>query len=217
MKKTREPRKQFFPDLNLLETELGNGWMVVEHFDLQDDRRVVDELKIYPAPLPPVAGVQMARHPGERPKDAPVPVGGITARLLRLVKVGKYAEPVIADYRRWCARHFGKDALRRLDEHIGRPSPRRRRKRPRNHRATDAFYAELARDYALLWKRVHAPTAELAVMRDVPLEQMRSHIHLARKNGFLTKTMRGKAGGELTPKASAELSRKDGAVKGESR
>ena len=175
--------------------------------ELQDGRRVVAELRICAAPPPPVAGTTRAgRHKGERPTNAPVPAGGITARLLRTVKLGASAEPVIADYRRWIKRNFGADALQRLDAHTGRPARRRRKKRPRTRRAVDGFYAELARDYVELSKRgVRAPTATLAKLRGERIEKIRSHIHLARKNGLLTETKPGKAGGVLTPLALAVL------------
>ena len=72
-----------------------------------------------------------------------------------------------------------------------------------------ALYAELARDYVELWEtNERKPTAALAARRGVEPELMRSHIHLARKNGFLTETGRGKAGGALTPKAQRALAKK---------
>lgn len=206
MTKEAERRKEWDPATNTLETELGNGWMVIETFQMQGGRRVVSQLTICPAPPPALAGTaRKGRRKGET-APTPVPPGGITARLLREVKVGKYAE-VIADYRNWVRQQFGVSALRRLDKHAGRPS-RTRRKQPMNRRASDRFYAELARDYTLLWQqRVRSPTAELARLRGVPVVKVRSHIHLARVNGFLTDTSRGKAGGELTKKAINELSR----------
>jgi hypothetical protein len=61
---------------------------------------------------------------------------------------------------------------------------------------------ELARDYVTLLRGgTRAPTTELAKIRAVPVETMRSHIHLVRANGFLTETSRGRAAGELTAEA----------------
>lgn len=195
----------FRPSLEgVLETELGNGWMVVESFEIHDGRRVVAELRICPAP--PQTGAHPVRMYGDRSEDDAVPAGGLRARLLRMVKVGKYAEPVISDYRHWIKKQFGPDALARLDAHTGRPSRRRRSKKPRTRRATDVFYAKLAKDYETLWQRgVKAPTAMLATMRSIPPEKMRSHVHLARTNGFLTETSRGRAGGILTGKGHDTL------------
>jgi hypothetical protein len=196
----RTARKQWFPEHNVLETELGNGWMVVERFEIHDGRRVVAELRIFPAPRRRRAvEVRDARLPGERPPDAPVPSGGITARLLRHVKVGQHAEPVSQDYRTWVKKHFGRAALQRLDGHVG--PVRRARRRRTKRRTQDRFYAELARDYASLWEKgTRTPTATLARLRGVPLEAMRSHVHLARTNGWLTDTSRGRAGGAMTQK-----------------
>jgi len=203
----RRLRQEWDPKEGVLETELGNGWMAATWLELQDGRRVVAQLTICPAPRSAKAGTtRQGRHPGERPADAPVPAGGITARLLRTVKLGASAEPVIADYRRWIKKSFGADALQRLDAHTGRPARRRRKKRPRTRRAVDGFYAELAHQYVqLLEHGERAPTTTLARIRGERIEKVRSHIHLARKNGFLTETKPGKAGGVLTPLALAVL------------
>jgi hypothetical protein len=209
---TKTPRREWDPQRNILETPLGNGWMVQEWFEVQDGRRIVAMLTICPAP--PSGRVRAGRRLGERPPDAPVPAGGITARLLRLVHVGgSTAEPVIADYRRWIKQQFGADALARLDARRGRPA-RHRKKAVRNRRARDRFYAELARDYVALHDSGHrSPTATLAAMRDVTIEKMRSHIHLARANGLLSDTVRGKRGGTLTRKALDALAREEAPVK----
>ena len=50
-----------------------------------------------------------------------------------------------------------------------------------------------------------APTTTLARIRNERIEKVRSHIHLARKNGLLTETKPGKAGGALTSLALAVL------------
>jgi hypothetical protein len=198
----QQARQAWDPARNILETDLGNGWMTIETFVPQGGRRVVASLTVCPAP--PSGPVRPKRVIGEPPVDAVVPPSGITARLLRRVRVGQSAAFVVADYRRWVRAQFGTDALKRLDAHAGRPVQRRKSRRVR--RASDAFYAQLSADYvALLEQSVKAPTAELATLRGVPIEQMRSHIHLCRRGGFLTDTVRGKSGGSLTPKAHRVL------------
>jgi hypothetical protein len=174
-------------DASAQETDLSDGWTVREEFAVQDGRRIVTSLTIRPT----VAGT--------------VPAGGVTARLLRVVKVGQFA----AGLRQMLAKFYGVDAADRIFDGIGWASRPRRRKRPARLRADDRFYAELARDY-VTWCQVgeRKPTAALAAARGVPPEVMRSHIHLARKNGFLTDTGRGKAGGALTEKAHRALARK---------
>ncbi|HXG71782.1 MAG TPA: hypothetical protein VNJ04_14330 [Gemmatimonadaceae bacterium] len=199
MTRQRPLRQEFDAGRNLLETELGNGWMVIEHFEMQGGQRVVAHLTICPAP--PQTPVRDGRHPGERPTDGVTPAGGITARLLRTVKVGK-AEPVLRDYRTWVRKFFGEDALRRLGTDVLRPARKAKRQAPRHRRVSDFYYAELARDYETLVRQgVKRPTAELQRLRGIPLQRIRSHVHLARTNGFLTETRRGQAGGEMTAKA----------------
>ena len=169
------------------ETDLGNGWTVGERLAVQGGRRMVVELRIVPT-------------------FRTVPAGGITARLLRQVKVGHFAE----DLRRTVAKHFGAGAADRLFEQVGWSSGKRPRRRPRRRRVDDRYYAELARDYVRFWQQGdRKPTATLARLRGVRPELMRSHIHLARVNGFLSEVKRGTAGGALTPRAERELSKKE--------
>ena len=195
-------RMQWDPDRNLLETELGNGWMVIEWFEMQEGQRVVATLTICPAPGPPVNGVRPGRLLGNRPEDGPVPVGGVTARLLRTVKVGKNADPVLEDYRQWVEEWFGEDARGEFDDHTPSSGTRPRR----NRRPDDRYYAKLAREYAALAEMSTRPTTDLAKFRGESIERIRSHVHLARANGFLTDAPGpGKAGGKLTPKAENVL------------
>lgn len=177
------------------ETDLDSGWTVRERMALQGGRRVVSELSIVPT-------------------SSRVPVGGITARLLRQVKVGQFARGL----QQTIAKHFGTDAADRLFHHLGWSSGKRPRQRPRRRRADDGYYAELAGDYVTLWQQGdRKPTQTLARLRGVRPEHLRSHIHLARANGFLSETTRGTAGGSLTRKAERELSKKATGEKASSR
>lgn len=204
-------RREYRPEKNLLETELGNGWMVIEHFEMQEGRRIVGQLTICPAPPPmsdadgrPVA--RDGRNPGERPSDGTVPHGGITARLLRTIRVGKHVEDVIEDYRTWIGRAFGEETLQRFDKQVPRVARTRSRRRPKTNRTTDTFYAELARDYVQALKDFgKRPTSALARLRRESLSKVRSQIHLARVNGFLSDTTRGAPGGQLTDRAEKVL------------
>jgi len=167
------------------ETDLPGGWTVREEFAVaKDGLRVVASLTIRPT------------------KAGMVPAAGITARLLRRVKVGQFA----AGFRQTLAQHYGADVAVRIVEGIGWASRSRPRKRPTRRRADDRYYAELARDY-VTWVQTaeKKPTAALAAMRGVDAGVIRSHLHLARKNGFLTETGRGKSGGTLTAKARRVL------------
>ena len=177
------------------ETDLDTGWTIRERMTLQEGRRVVSELAIVPS-------------------GRTVPRGGITARLLRQVKVG----PVARGLHRSIATYFGAAAADRVFEHLRWSAGKRPRRHPRRRRADDRYYAELARDYVTLWRSGdRRPTQTLARLRGVRLEHMRSHIHLARANGFLSETTRGTSGGSLTRKAERELAKKETAEKDTSR
>jgi hypothetical protein len=205
--KTMPPRQEWNPSLNMLETELGNGWMVVEWFEIQNGRRVVAQLSICPAPLAIGKGkVANKRTPGERPIDGVTPLGGVTARLLRTIRVGQDATSVIADYKRWAKRHLGQPAATRVNLVAATKRKRGTRTRPKSARASDLYYAMLARDYVTLISDGRpSPTAQLARDRGESLERIRSHVHLARTNGFLSATTRGRPAGILTPKAERLL------------
>ena len=168
------------------ETDLDTGWTVREQMAVQAGRRVVSEL-------------------GIAPTSRTVPVGGITARLLRQVKVGHFARGL----HQRIATYFGAATADRVFDHLQWSSGKHPRSRPRRRRVDDRYYAELARDYVTLWQSGdRRPTQTLARLRAVRPEQMRSHLHLARANGFLSDTTRGTAGGALTGKAERELAKK---------
>lgn len=174
-------------DARWQETDRPDGWTVREEFVVAEDgRRLVGALTIRPSAAPPA--------------------GGITARVLRRIKVGQFAD----GFRVTLAQSYGAETAARLIHGIGWAARPRRRKRPARLRATDRYYAELARDY-VTWLSTgeKKPTAALAAARGVPAATVRSHLHLARKNGFLDDVGQGKAGGALTEKARRALAQKD--------
>ncbi len=185
--KRRRWEERWDVDGSTQERDLPGGWTVEERFTLEDGRRIVATLTVRPT--------QAGR----------VPAGGITARLLRRVRVGQFA----AGLRQALAENFGSDVAARLFDGAGWARCPRPRRRPARRRPDDQFYAALARDY-VAWCQTgeKKPTAALAAARGVLPEQLRSQIHLARRNGFLTETGQGKAGGELTPKAQRALAQK---------
>ena len=165
------------------ETILRSGWTVREEYGVENGRRVVAKLTI------------------SQTGDV-VPSGGISARLLRTVRVGQFSSAL----RQALKTHFGIPTADGVFESMGWFARPRRRLRPRYARADDLYYAELARDYVqLLFLEHRNPIATLAKQRGAPLVRVRSHIHLARANGFLSDTSRGKAAGKLTAKASEIL------------
>lgn len=179
-------RQRLNPDTHTQETDYEGGWTVIEECGEQEGRLVVTRLTIQPT-----SGV--------------VPVGGINSRFLRGIQVGK-----MFDLLRRTAMKYPKG----MQSVLAMFGPRkRRRKWARND---DRFYAELASDYVNVWKGKiptpegrDKPTEALAKLRGVRLQLLRSQIHLARKNGFLSEGRQGKAGGSLTDKAERTLSRKE--------
>jgi hypothetical protein len=163
-----------------------SGWMVCEDFAIQNGRRIVRKLTI-------------------EPRDD-IPPGGITARLLRTIKIGQLASGLRQKLRQF---HDEGTAGRVFDE-MNWSAQSRRRPRPRYSRATDAYYLALAQDYVRLCSAgERTPVSTLAKQRKVQIVRVRSHINLARRNGFLTDTSRGKPGGTLTEKARRVLGEKE--------
>jgi hypothetical protein len=176
-------QQRFDPGGRWQETDLKNGWTVREDFVLENGRRVVGTLTI--------------RATGD------VPPGGVTARLLRTIRVGQLGWALRATH----AKFFGPEAAARIFKRRGMP---RRRKRSQGVRADDRYYAELANAYvALLESGSRTPTKALATQLKEPYTRMRSRVNLARANGFLSAGQRGrggcKGGGMLTDKARQVL------------
>jgi hypothetical protein len=162
-------------------TEYAGGWTVHEECAEQAGRLVVTKVII-------------------EPTTAIVPAGGINSRFLRSIQVGQMFELLRRTATKYPAGMSSVLAMFR--------PKKRRRKWARND---DRFYAELASQYVQVLKTpdgYRKPTEVLAKLRGVRLSLLRSQIHLARKNGFLTEGTQGKPSGELTSQAKKVLGRK---------
>lgn len=123
--------------------------------------------------------------------NAPVPAGGVTARLLRRVKVGE-----LLDEARSCLRESMPQGvrvsgalrgLRHAADGVG----------DRGH--GDRFYAERAASYVqVVADGSRSPVADLAARWHCSVATARDHIYKARERGLLTAPPPGRAGGELT-------------------
>ena len=191
----------------MAETDLADGWTLVEIFELQDGKPVVAELKIFPRPPKAKAGTtRKARNYGHRSPEGNgdvTPDGGITASLLREVRLGmKHAAPILEDYREWLTNNKYVDLsedVERFDKQIGRPSHAKTGER---RREADQYYAKISVQYERLCAEgSRSPVKSMAEEHGVKLGRMRSHIHRARRNGFLTDAVQGKKGGAATEKA----------------
>src|SRR5947209_5376410 len=100
------------------ETDLTDGWTIRETFAAQGGRRVVSTLTI-------------------RPTLATAPAGGISARLLRRIKVGQFA----GGLHRRLVKYFGAHTADDVFDEFHWKSRQGRRRHPPHRRATDRYYA----------------------------------------------------------------------------
>lgn len=187
-----------------LEVELEGGWIAAYRLMSQGQRPVIGEVRVYPnesAPRP--AGRWSAERLGG---EAPVPFGGIPARVLRQLRVREHLSLLdeIVD------RHQNRQSFRlNLIDHgleqVVEEAGRRGR--------SDRFYAEIASAYVgLLGQR--APIRRLREKLDkedglyFAEATIRDFVNQARDRGLLTRSPKGRPGGELTPKALEVLRRK---------
>ena len=185
-----------------LDVPLDADWLATSRLVVQEGQLVVGELRVIPRERENlVPGRWSAEVVGVR---AQVPPGGLSARTVRRVHLSDYrahTHEVLA----WVMQqHGGRDGgagrlLRRFgifppDE--DRPRPVRRAGKP------DRFYARLAAAYTELVSsgRRH-PIKTLASRRHEGSATIRNWIREARVRGLLTRGVRGRAGGELTPRA----------------
>jgi hypothetical protein len=81
-----------------------------------------------------------------------------------------------------------------------------RNPRPGRKGRPDVFYARLAAQYVELLKSTSTPTKDLAKLRNYSDSSTRDLLNQARARGLLTRSAKGRAGGELTEKARELLS-----------
>jgi hypothetical protein len=158
---------------------LAGGWWVEYVLSAQQGMPVVSELRI--------------TRKGE------LPLGGITSRLIREVKIASHMDEARKLMRAtWDWPEVGSYERHGFTTRGIEQSPRPGR---RGH--PDVFYAELAAAYVeKLAKGSRRPVADLASgHRHLSAARASELIHRAREKGMLTPGPQGKAGGELTEKA----------------
>jgi hypothetical protein len=200
-----------------LEQMMAGGWVAAYRLVPRDGRPLVAEVRVFPrdktSPCQP--GEWAAESQGF---TAPVPPGGLTARMLKSIKLGTYLDDAMRIIRRM-ERKWGREAvhgdMRLLTRHGFTPATGQatsRSGRPPAH--DDCFYAKLAQDYVRIIEHGNArsPVKELARERSFSPEHMGQLLHKAREHGMLTAIpKRGLAGGRLTAFAKSLLAaaRKD--------
>ena len=171
-----------------------DGWYVSALFLQEGEQLVMAELKVFPGPGPRGDGRRAARRrPGEwtgHPEALEeVPDGGVSARLLRCIRLTDLQQLVMA--------HLPEAAAG-----DGQASGAARVGRPGSAGRPDRQYAEWAFRYAKkLAEGSRSPIKDLAAEHGRSPGQVRDLIHDARVRGLLSKERQGRAAGSLTPKA----------------
>ncbi len=199
------------------EQAMPGGWVAASRLVPRDGRPIVAELRVFPRQESSTC------QPGEWAAEsqgftAPVPTGGLTARMLKTIRLGTYlddATRIIRGMERKWGRKAVHGDMRLLTRHGFIPASRQatsRSGRPPSH--DDVFYAKLAQDYVRIIDQGNArsPVKQLARKRSFSPEHTSQLLHRARERGMLSAIPNvGVAGGRLTALARSLLAaeRKD--------
>jgi hypothetical protein len=176
-----------------LPIEGANGWYVSAVFLQEGEQLVMAELKVFPGPKPGEGRRTARRKPGEWSgrRDAldAVPDGGVSARLLRCIRLTDLQQLVAS-------------SLPEAPDEAPGTSPLSGVGRPGNAGRPDRYFAEWAFAYAKkLAEGSRSPIKDLAAEHGRSAGQVRDLIHDARVRGLLSTERQGRAAGSLTPKA----------------
>ena len=172
-----------------------DGWYVSAVFLQEGEQLVMAELKVFPGPGAGTDGRRTSRRkPGDWSgrQDAleHVPDGGVSARLLRCIRLTDLHQLVLSSI------PHGSDL------HPQPAGSRARVGRPGSAGRPDRHYAEWAFRYAKkLAEGSRSPIKDLAAEHGRNPGQVRDLIHDARVRGLLSKERQGRAAGSPTPKA----------------
>lgn len=206
----------FWATLPLGNEEPHGDWLAAYRIVEQDGQLVIAEIRILPWPrtqkerdwidaslrVEPEARYVLddeGNPTGPALERPAVPAGGLTARAAKAgIRTGEAIDRV-----REAARHHG--------FHEFSPEALAEPRRPGRRGHSDRFYAELAAAYVAIVEQgsravIRDLTKQLAEqgMHYTP-EAVRDLIHDARDRGVLTRSLRGRAGGQLTDEARALL------------
>jgi hypothetical protein len=213
-----EPALRIDGDKNIwLDVTLNTDWKATYRLFLEKGRVVVGELRVFPRarPLRVTPGAHGVPEVLTQ-QPSPVPLGGLSTRLLRQVRLG-HAIHSVAQIVEYVGRTHP-EALER-DGYFGRAGlnaasavPVRRPKPGRGRPALPTeSYASLAAAYAAAVARgSRRPVYEIAKELSEPVARIRSRVQKARQLGLLDRGVQGNAGGKLTPAAKRLLKAKGG-------
>jgi hypothetical protein len=180
-----------------IEAPLSNEWTAAYRVVAQRGQTVIAELRVLPRA---VGAYWSGRWAGElRPHSATVPRGGLSASVVRSIRVGAHlqaGEDILAVMR--TKGHLDEQS----DEQIGRSVRRRMQDR------STLDLARLAKRYVdALQRGSRRPIHDIATEDRVEASTIRMAIYRARQRGLLTKPKQGSRGGTLTPAAAQLLKR----------
>jgi hypothetical protein len=124
------------------------------------------------------------------------PPAGLETDVLRSVRLGELQRKV------WAKVHTD-DVIKKLDIGHRRTASDRVPRRPRGGH-NDLYYARWARRYVIARKHP-SPVQRLSKRHHLSVSQIRNILYEARQRELLTDSPKGKAGGDLTEKATALL------------
>jgi len=166
--------------------ELGRRFdEIVCELDGYPDWRVLPEVVATDAGL-------LVRRLVVEPVGENLPQGGMTTRMLRQVRTGDLIAALRAAARQY-ERYLGAAPDLAVGTRVGR--------RGRD----DRYYAEWAAAYVDALARSARPVEDLARRHNLSPSQVRNLMHACRRRGMLTASPPGRAGGELTPRATQLL------------
>jgi hypothetical protein len=196
------------------EVPIGDGWLAALRLAVQDGHPVVAELRVFPdEPGRHDAGRWSVERLGIAEAVQFVPVGGLTTRKLRHVKIAAAltsALPGLAGFiasmrRAFVGEHVGDLplVLPGMESAVGAGIKRNRAATFPDRQLAEvaALYERLAKDPATS----RAVSRALADALDEKVPRARQLTHAARARGLLTGGGKGRAGGVLTDKARALL------------
>jgi len=213
---------------SVLEVNVDSEWTAVYHLALQESRVVVAAFYLHPKNRSLAVAF---REPGTwdeagKGLSATAPSGGLTARLLRQVRVGDHVQwgrEVFRQMRPWrrMTRRLRKEmAAILMSEQGGAPAPSRpdhpaTPRRGRRPISADVLLRVAAPYADAVARKSRQPVEDVAKLLREPKERISNLVHLARlpRHNLLTQAFQGRAGGQLTDHALAVLTRQKRAAR----
>ena len=202
-------RRRGAPTEAWLETTLGDDWMVAYRLHVRGESAEVAEVRVFPNETHLKGRTGGHWSVDQLGEQARVPKGGVSARLLKTVRLGYNVRALDAIMEHQAKDHPGAFDrgmpfdLARLTPHTrGRDSRRGTAGGRGRPPLPDKVYADVAGRFAAAFTSgSKSPTADVARELGLSHATVRGRLQVARDNGLLTRAgKKGCLGGELTPR-----------------